>query len=125
MIYLDTHVAAWLYAGETGLLPASIRTLIENERCLVSPIVELELQFLHEIGRLTVSGSEIVSTLGRELGLTSCTIPFAQVVASALENDWTRDPFDRLIVAQASVRRTPLVTQDTVIHDHYPESIWS
>jgi PIN domain nuclease of toxin-antitoxin system len=125
MIYLDTHVAAWLYAGETGLLPANIRTLIENEQCLVSPIVELELQFLHEIGRLTVSGSEIVSTLGRELGLTSCTIPFAQVVAFALENDWTRDPFDRLIVAQASVRRTPLVTRDTVIHDRYPESIWS
>ena len=125
MIYLDTHVVAWLYAGEIGLLPASVRALVENERCLVSPIVELELQFLHEIGRLTVPGSEIVMALGRELGLSSCTIPFRQVVASALESNWTRDPFDRLIVAQASVRRTPLVTQDTVIRDHYPEAVWS
>lgn len=91
----------------------------------MSPIVELELQLLHEIGRLTVPGSEIVGTLGRELGLSACTIPFAQVVACALENDWTRDPFDRRIVAQATVRRAPLLTRDTAIHDRYPESVWS
>lgn len=124
MIYLDTHVAAWLFAGKVELLPASVRELIEADRCLVSPMVELELQYLHEIGRLTVPGEEIVSALGRELGLVRCALPFAQVVAGALGNDWTRDPFDRLIVAQAAVRRTPLLTADTTIHDHYPAAVW-
>jgi len=124
VIYLDTHVVAWLYAGEVGLFPDEVRSLIDTEELLISPIVELELQYLYELRRTTQPGDVVVDSLEEEIGLARCGLPFAQIVAEALDNGWTRDPFDRIVVAQAQVRRTPLLTRDTVIRDHYSEAIW-
>jgi len=41
-----------------------------------------------------------------------------------LEQTWTRDPFDRLIVSQARLADVPLLTRDRTIHTHYPRAIW-
>ena len=124
VIYLDTHVVAWFFAGEVGLLPSKVRSLIDTEELLISPIVELELQYLYELKRTTQPGSVVVESLEEEIGLARCRLPFAQIVAEALRNDWTRDPFDRILVAQAQVRRMPLLTRDTDIRKNYPEAIW-
>ena len=37
---------------------------------------------------------------------------------------WTRDPFDRLITAQAALDDSPLLTKDDTIHTYYPEAVW-
>ena len=124
MIYLDTHVVAWLYAGEVDIIPGKVRSLIDTEELLISPIVELELQYLFELQRTTQPGSVVVECLEEEIGLARCGLPFAQIVAEALTNDWTRDPFDRIVVAQAQARRTPLLTRDATIRDHYTEAMW-
>jgi PIN domain nuclease of toxin-antitoxin system len=44
VIYLDTHVVVWLYAGDLELLPQEVRELLEGEELVISPMVELELQ---------------------------------------------------------------------------------
>jgi len=124
VIYLDTHVVAWMYAGKLELFPSPVRSLLEKEDLLISPIVELELQYLFELERTAEPGRIVVDSLEREIGLNRCDLPFHQVVASALDHDWTRDPFDRMIVAQAQVRRTPLLTKDQGIRDHYAEAVW-
>ena len=51
MIYADTHVVAWLYAGRPDLIPPRARRLIEDNPLLVSPMVALELEYLFETGR--------------------------------------------------------------------------
>lgn len=124
MIYLDTHVVVWLYAGDLELLPQGVRDLLEGEELVISPMVELELQYLYESGRTTQPARVVVDALDEEIGLARCGLPFGQVIAKALEQDWTRDPFDRVIVAQARARRLPLVTRDQTIRDHYREAIW-
>jgi PIN domain nuclease of toxin-antitoxin system len=124
VIYLDTHVVAWLYAGELGLFPTGVRSLLETEDLMISPVVELELQCLFELKRTSEPGGMVVDVLEREIGLKRCGLPFRQVIAAALENGWTRDPFDRIIVAQAQLRRTPLLTKDASIRDHYSDAVW-
>jgi len=124
MIYLDTHVVAWLYSGDLELLPEGVRDLLEGEELVISPMVEFELQYLYESGRTTQPGRVVVDALDGEIGLSRCGLPFGQVVAAALDQDWTRDPFDRVIVAQARARRLPLLTRDQTIRDHYREAIW-
>ena len=42
----------------------------------------------------------------------------------ALELGWTRDPFDRLLVAQSQIERMPLVTSDAVLGRYDVETIW-
>jgi len=124
VIYLDTHVVAWLFAGRLELFPSAVRKLLETQELTISPVVELELQYLFELEHTSEPGRVVVDALEREIGLSRCDLPFHQVIATALHNDWTRDPFDPIIVAQAEVRRTPLLTKDASIRDHYPEAVW-
>ena len=52
------------------------------------------------------------------------TLSFQRVVAAAVEQTWTRDPFDRLIVAQAQAEGASLVTADKLIRKHFARSVW-
>lgn len=125
LIYLDTHVLAWLYAGQTERIPAAARKAINESEVLISPIVLVELQYLIEIGRFIDPVEQVLEILGRDLGLKVCDLPFPEVARRALTLSWTRDPFDRLIVSQASLQEAPLVTKDGDIHEHYHGALWT
>jgi PIN domain nuclease of toxin-antitoxin system len=124
LIYLDTHVVAWLFSNRLDLLPAGVRSRIEESDLLISPAVKLELQYLHEINRITASGEHVVSTLEKEIALKVCDLPFLKVVDVALAASWTRDPFDRMIASQAMLRGAALLTRDRVIRAHCERADW-
>lgn len=124
MIYLDTHVVVWLYAGLTDHLSSQAIDLIETNRLAISPMVQLELQYLQEIGRINADSALIIESLGYSIGLEICQIPFIQVVTESISHSWTRDPFDRLIVAQAQAGKRKLLTKDQTILKNYPQAIW-
>ena len=124
MIYLDTHVVLWLCEGLVERLSKTARQLIEGNDLLISPMVRLELQYLFEIKRSTRAAHLILSQLQSQIGLTVCDLPFDEVVRRATEIKWTRDPFDRLIVASASCRGLRLLTKDAGIRRHTSLAVW-
>jgi PIN domain nuclease of toxin-antitoxin system len=124
VIYLDTHVLIYIAAGDVNRLGAAARKAIDRDDVLASAAAVLELEFLHEIGRLKPTASKLVSALAADLGLRVCDLPFRTVVEQAIAEGWTRDPFDRLIVANAKAAGAPLVTKDERIHDHYARALW-
>lgn len=124
LIYLDTHVVVWLYLPKLDSLSELARTEIEHRDLLISPMVTLELQYLHEIGRLTVDSSQILHSLSAQLGVRTCDLPFPQVIERAVAQHWTRDPFDRLIAAHALAADRPLLTADETIRANCPQAIW-
>lgn len=124
LIYLDTHVAAWLFAGRTDLLPASVQASLEEHDLLISPAAILELQYLFEVQRTAEPARMVIGALQRDVGLKVCDLPFAQVAETAVEQSWTRNPFDRLIVSQAILREAPLLTKDRQMRDQYPLARW-
>jgi len=91
---------------------------------LASPAAVLELEFLHEIGKLRPDASRVVAVLAEEVGLRVCDLPFPTVLRYALKEGWSRDPFDRLIVAHAKANDAPLVTKDERIRQHYRRAVW-
>lgn len=123
-MYLDTHVVAWLYAGEVGRFPAKAAELLETQPLAVSPMVELELQYLVETGRTREPGRIVVEDLARRIGLEVRDVSLADVAARAADLSWTRDPFDRLIAAQASLDGARLLTADRIMLDALPEAVW-
>ena len=125
MIYLDTHILVRLCQGEAKDLGKAARRAIEGKQLLASPAAVLELELLHEIGRLRVSALEVLAALERDLGLRVCDLPFRAVMECALSEKWGRDPFDRLIVANARARDAVLVTKDEKILQHYPLAVWN
>ena len=122
--YLDTHVALWLYTGETARISKRAAVVINRETLLASPMVVLELQYLREIGRLTATPHAVVAELKRRIGLAIQNRPLEAIAEQALELEWTRDAFDRLIVAQAALDGATLVTTDRIIRKHYPKAVW-
>jgi PIN domain nuclease of toxin-antitoxin system len=124
VIYLDTHVAVWLYAGEHARLARTARRLVEIEPLVISPVLLLELALLQETGRIKAMAQTIFTELQESLALSICDVPFADVSTASLQQNWTRDPFDRLIVAQAAVRGARLITKDRVIRRHFKDAVW-
>ena len=58
MIYLDTHVVVWLYAGLIERVSQKARDLISAQDLAISPMVSLELAYLQETGRIAGCQSE-------------------------------------------------------------------
>ena len=85
----------------------------------VSPVSLLEIQFLSEIGRLSVRNPEFTNKIMNDTRFTVDDITLATLVGHALRLDWTRDPFDRLLVAHSIARRVPLCTTDRDIKSHH------
>ena len=125
MIYLDTHVVLWLYARRGEGLSERACQLIESAiNVFISPMVLLELDYLNEIGRTTVGSTPICKYLEDKIGLKTCDKPFLQVINLASKQTWTRDPFDRIITAQASIDQNMLITKDAGILEHYHQAVW-
>ncbi len=125
MIYLDTHVVVWLYAGMIERLSPDAKHLINEHDLYISPIVRLELEYLFEIGRITCHADSILTDLSERIGLTVCPKEFNTVMGQALRYAWTRDPFDRVIVAQAAaVSQNQLLTKDRRILENYGKAVW-
>ncbi|MBA3564252.1 MAG: PIN domain-containing protein [Gammaproteobacteria bacterium] len=123
VVHLDTHVVIWIKTAQNRLPPA-VRRQLNEKQCLISPAVQLELQFLHEIGRLRPAASDLVRELSTKMGLQLDTTPFVQVMERALDWPWTRDPFDRLICAQSLAADAPLLTRDETIRSRLPLAMW-
>lgn len=124
MIHLDTHVVVWLYEGRVDRFPAAARARLAASRPLISPMVRLELAFLHEIGRLRVPPAEILDALRVDADLGVAESPFERVCAIATTLSWTRDPFDRMVVAHALADDLPLLTRDETIRARCPLALW-
>lgn len=116
---------AFLYEDAGTSLPPLSRSLIAGNDLLLSPMVMLELQYLFEIGRLTVPPGTIIGTIQRAARLRICDLPFEDVARAAMRETWTRDPFDRVIVAQARLREIPLITKDRMIREQYERATWA
>lgn len=124
MVFLDTHIVCWLYAGETQLISAPALQAIENNPLLVSPMVDLELQYLFEIERISLPSIEILTALQADIGLQVADDSFQYIVQQSKTLNWTRDPFDRVIVGHALHKKMPLITCDKIIQQHFKQVIW-
>lgn len=124
IIYLDTHVIIWLYTGRITLLTEKARNEIKVNQLLISPVVRLELKYLYEIGKISKPPEIILNELNKEIGLKETNCNFIDVIQEAIKFDWTRDPFDRLIIAQASINNARLLTKDSSILENYKLSFW-
>ena len=124
MIFLDTHVAIWLYSGQLELFKPNVLKLINENQVGISHIVRLELKYLKEIGRIKQMPDVIIDALIDEIGLVFSDHSIERIVNLAIHLDFTRDPFDRIIVADASVNNSMLISKDKIIKKHYKNTVW-
>ena len=123
-VFLDTRAAVALYTGDRKLFGRRAADLAEHSVLFISPVVRFEIELLHEIGRLREGGDAIVRALINDWGVSVAEDSIAAVIAQTMPLAWTHDPFDRLLVARAALHRSPLITRDQKIHEHFPDAVW-
>lgn len=124
MIFIDTHITLWLYDKRLDLLSEKSKELLEKESVFISPVVKLEMAFLKEIGRIKDESDKIIEYLHEKIGLEIQAIDLLKLINVAIRENWTRDPFDRLIVSHARGCDAVIITKDTHIQKNYFKAIF-
>ena len=126
MIHLDTQIVVWLFfRQEKPFGPDARRMLRRDSSRVISPLVLVELEILIEIGRIKVrSADDLLHDLSNRLDLTLSHAQMSDVAREACRFAWTRDPFDRLIVANAMADGAKLVTADRRILANFKDAVW-
>lgn len=117
-LLLDTHVLLW-WLDDDRALSVKARKAIANadNECFLSLASCWELAIKYSLGKLTLSqplDQFIPEQLYRN-GIRLLHIDFRHVAKVATLPFHHRDPFDRLLVAQASIEKMTLVTADAAI----------
>ena len=113
-LLLDTHVLLWA-AGQTEKLPSGARKLIENRRndLFFSAANLWEVAIKHDLGRKDFRVDPRLLRRGLlDNGYEELPIKSEHVVAVVGLPPIHKDPFDRLLVAQAMVEGITLLTVD-------------
>jgi PIN domain nuclease of toxin-antitoxin system len=111
VILLDTNALIWLASGHRRAAPLrKVRPLH------VSPASLLELHFLAESGRVRLTSAGLAG-IADDPRWNVDEPPSGDWFQAAWPLGWTRDPFDRLIVAHATLRRWKLATADGPLVD--------
>ena len=111
VILLDTNALLWLHRGHPRSRPLHRYT----GRLYASPASLLELQLLIEVGCLRLTPRASSADFAKDEGWLLDDPPAAPWFERALAAGWTRDPFDRLLVAHAQLRGWRIATGDAVI----------
>jgi PIN domain nuclease of toxin-antitoxin system len=127
-LLLDTHVFLWAVA-EPKRLSSKARssiTKLENQ-IFVSPVTAYELSYKHRQGKLP-SGTAIVTSFGRQVAhlyASELAVSSPHTLAAG-QLDWDhKDPFDRVLAAQAMVEGLTLVTADADLQAFGPvATLW-
>lgn len=117
---LDTNVLIWLATNPTEIPPALTAKLADAHYLYVSAITGFEIAQKHREGKLP--GGDIIVAGWNHLLRTIQAIEIPLLPQDAIEAgqlDWDhRDPFDRMLVAQARSRGLILVTKDRDIREY-------
>ena len=124
---LDTHALLW-WLTEDGRLSARARKAIIASRgsVLVSAATGWELATKHRLGKLP-QGEHVVPVLSELLqreGFGTLAVSLAHALAAGNLPGHHRDPFDRLLIAQAKLEVLPIVSVDRVFADYDVGVIW-
>ena len=114
---LDTHTFLWAVRGSTNLSDTAVKTIEDmNVQIFVSAVSAYEIMNKHRIGKLPEFDdiAKDYFNFVKRLGVDSLPIT-EQHAHFAGKFEWThRDPFDRLLAAQAAVDNLTLITNDSV-----------
>lgn len=122
-LLLDTHVVLW-WTHDSARLSANAVELIIDRRnsVLLSAVVAWEIAVKRRLGKLDVRPT-LVEELIRD-GATELPLSVAHATASEELPLHHRDPFDRMLIAQARAENAVLVSADQAMRAYDVPISW-
>ena len=126
-LLLDTHSFLWFISGSTNLSPTA-RTLIEDasNQPLLSAASLWEMAIKLSLGKLSLAQpfEVLIPQQMRLNGIKLLGIEIEHTAAVSKLPFHHRDPFDRLLIAQAMVEQMPIVSADTAFDTYPVKRLW-
>jgi PIN domain nuclease of toxin-antitoxin system len=122
-LLLDTHAALWFLSGDQRLGQNARRHLTDNaSQVLLSAAVVWEVAIKRSLGKLVVPEECLSLLLGAGVHALAVSVEHAAAVEQL---PWHhRDPFDRILVAQASIEGAALVTHEEALRPYGVTLVW-
>ena len=126
-LLLDTHAVIW-FITQDGQLPDSLKQAITDPgtNWFVSIASHWEMGIKHSLGKL-----DLETSLGKifqlidQSGLTLLPVTPTHILASSTLPFFHRDPFDRLIIAQAMSEGFTIVSRDQAFKEYAIDLLWN
>lgn len=126
-LLLDTHALLWWWTDDARL-SGRVRGLISSEETdvLVSAASAWEIATKHRLGKLGLTDSLVqrYPALLAADGFTQLPITAEHALVAGSYPQPHRDPFDRMLAAQAEVERLPLASCDAAMAQFGVEVVW-
>jgi PIN domain nuclease of toxin-antitoxin system len=126
-ILLDTHALLWWLAGDSRLSKRARATITdEMNEIFVSAASAWEVATKHRLGKLPTAGALAVD-FGREMrgqGFRELSISWGHAQTAGALTGPHRDPFDRMLIAQATIERMALVSNEERFDAYGVTRIW-
>lgn len=122
-LLLDTHAALWWLADDERLGRTAAAHLADaSNQVLLSAVVVLEVAIKRSLGKLDTPDGFATALL--EAGALPLAIGIEHAVAVEALPWHHRDPFDRLLVAQADVEQAVIVSADAALPPYGVAVVW-
>jgi len=124
---LDTHTLLWCFNASPSLSPRARRLISDgSNEILVSAASAWEIATKVRLGKLP-GGEELIDELDRYLAQLRCdALPISidhAVRAGSLPGEH-RDPFDRMLIAQAQIESLKIISNDRIFDTYHIERVW-
>jgi PIN domain nuclease of toxin-antitoxin system len=125
-VLLDTHALVW-WMEDASRLSRRAATVIANtaNRIFISAAVGWELSIKVSTGKM--KPASILDDLERELekeSFVQLPITLEMAIRAGSLPPHHRDPFDRMLVAQAQLLRIPVVSADALLDNYQIKRLW-
>jgi PIN domain nuclease of toxin-antitoxin system len=118
---LDTHILIWLNSGDRRITNTTLARLRDADSVMYSAASAWEIAIKQSAGKLQPTQPLSVYARKARIGEIPVTTRHAEIAGKLPLHH--RDPFDRMLVAQAMVENLTLVTADRRLKD-YDVPIW-
>lgn len=124
---LDTHTFLW-WITDTPQLSSRVREIISNSdnTIFLSAVSGWEMAIKAKLGKLLLP-ENLENFISEQLAVNAInTLPVQMSHTLHVYHlpDHHRDPFDRMLVAQAQLEKLPILTVDPQIAQYSVETIW-
>jgi PIN domain nuclease of toxin-antitoxin system len=122
-LLLDTHVFLWWRGEPSRLAPAVASRIATADLVFVSVASAWEAAIKRSLGRLDLPDTLEAGVLAS--GFQPLLISFSHAERAGALPPHHRDPFDRMLVAQAQAEDLTLVTHDRLLEPYDVEILWA
>jgi PIN domain nuclease of toxin-antitoxin system len=126
-LLLDTHALLWALLKESALTATARAAIVDaaNE-ITVSAASAWEIAIKHRIGKLPEAKDAAINLAAHVSAANFTVLPISldHALAAGALPGIHKDPFDRMLIAQARIERLTVITADPVFRDYDAAVLW-